>query len=122
MKTATLGGILMIAGGCSEEMKAKEAVRLLLSDPASAEFIDVATNEKATCGSVNARNRLGGYVGYQPFIYADEEARIGYDVTFIKRFNQLCPYESGTTFRAKVWENMRVSGEELRRLLDMEPQ
>lgn len=45
-------------------------------DPDSAQFASLHYLHKATgddrsriCGWVNAKNRLGGYVGYQPFFY-----------------------------------------------------
>lgn len=50
----------LIAGG-------KQAVRDLLRDPESAIFEDVRQVGYTTCGTVNARNAYGGYVGRKPF-------------------------------------------------------
>lgn len=82
-------GIIFAAGvlvGCgqSDESKdqldsiarvrvAKEGVQKNLVDPNSAEFRDVhvyknGTNGKIVCGYVNAKNRLGGFTGYEEFI------------------------------------------------------
>ena len=45
-------------------------VRARLSDPESARFRDVSFNraKRAGCGWVNAKNRMGGYVGNTHFI------------------------------------------------------
>jgi hypothetical protein len=50
---------------------AKRNVREHLVDPSSAQFESVRENPKtgAVCGFVNAKNRMGGYVGATPFVY-----------------------------------------------------
>jgi len=41
-----------------------------LRDPHSAEFSDVYANSKGiVCGSVNAKNGFGGYIGFSAFWY-----------------------------------------------------
>lgn len=55
--------------------KGKNAVLEKLKDAESAEFRDVRFSVGAdkipmTCGKINAKNSLGGYVGYQRFISA----------------------------------------------------
>ncbi|WP_148280125.1 hypothetical protein [Rubrivivax gelatinosus] len=52
------------------EAEVKEAVRQLLTDPESAQFRDMERNSKtgAWCGTVNSKNRLGGYVGFNRFV------------------------------------------------------
>jgi hypothetical protein len=47
------------------------AVTYEFFDPASATFRElIATdNGRQICGYVNAKNRFGGYVGFQPFLY-----------------------------------------------------
>lgn len=52
---------------------AKENMRKNLVDPSSAEFKDVhvyknGSSGKIVCGYVNAKNRFGGYTGYEEFI------------------------------------------------------
>lgn len=48
-------------------------VSATLSDPDSAQFRDLKLyttglpHQSALCGEVNAKNRLGGYVGFRPF-------------------------------------------------------
>lgn len=51
----------------------KQAVKSRLNDPDSAQFGDVVYVKKqggvaAACGSVNAKNKLGGYVGAKKFV------------------------------------------------------
>ncbi len=61
----------------------KDAVVSTLRDPGSAEFRNLTHRRSqgglsVTCGEVNARNALGGYVGYRPFITAGKP-----DLTYI---------------------------------------
>jgi hypothetical protein len=57
--------------GCSpNERAAEDAVKQLLNDPDSAKFTKVVVNPDGNvCGMVNAKNRMGGYVGETPFFY-----------------------------------------------------
>lgn len=58
--------------------QAHEQVRSQLVDPSSAKFGDIVISKKSKsiCGSVNARNRMGGYTGFTSFIlFADGELR-----------------------------------------------
>ena len=42
----------------------------MLFDPQSAEFRNEQTsNEGSVCGEVNAKNRMGGYVGFSRYVY-----------------------------------------------------
>jgi hypothetical protein len=54
--------------------RAKKDVLQKLNDPGSARFDDVVVREKNgltyVCGRVNAKNRLGGYDGFKPFLYS----------------------------------------------------
>lgn len=56
---------------CGAQNEAKEAVKKLLNDPDSAQFSDLqdGKNKGDVCGAVNAKNRMGGYVGKTPFFY-----------------------------------------------------
>jgi len=53
----------------SEEVfsRLREILKRNLKDPASATFQSEALNDDSYCGEVNARNALGGYVGYRRF-------------------------------------------------------
>lgn len=58
--------------------KAMEKIRSQLVDPSSAEFrnLRVVKGRKGidmVCGEVNAKNKLGGYVGFKDFYFEDEE-------------------------------------------------
>jgi hypothetical protein len=50
---------------------AKEAIRGTLKDPDSALFRNVKfySFTGATCGQFNAKNSMGGYVGYRKFVF-----------------------------------------------------
>jgi hypothetical protein len=58
-----------ILTGCGVESDAKKAVKTLLNDPGSAEFSNLTKHKDNACGLVNAKNRMGGYVGNTPFFY-----------------------------------------------------
>lgn len=53
-------------------LASKEAVKVNLKDPSSAEFKNIRLvkylNGHVVCGSVNAKNSFGGYTGFTPFI------------------------------------------------------
>jgi hypothetical protein len=98
-----LGGavaLLLVAGRMYQGSDAqliddsKAAMRASLFDPTSATFEDLRVvkhdqDRRIVCGSVNAKNRLGGYVGRRPFlyngyaavIYGDAETSTEVDVT-----------------------------------------
>jgi hypothetical protein len=59
-----------LLAGCSNQ-EAQEAVKKLLNDPESARFSEVKAGKQQgdVCGMVNAKNRMGGYVGDTPFFY-----------------------------------------------------
>lgn len=58
---------------CTKYQKAEDAVKNLLNDPGSAQFSDMqeGVSSDTVCGMVNAKNRMGGYVGKTPFFYND---------------------------------------------------
>lgn len=57
--------------GCGPQSEAKNAVKKLLNDPDSAQFSDMTPGKSDgdMCGYVNAKNRMGGYVGKTPFFF-----------------------------------------------------
>lgn len=69
----SMTAISMILAGCGYG-DAKTAVKSLLNDPESAQFSEVVEGSYSgdVCGKVNARNRMGGYVGATPFFYLKE--------------------------------------------------
>ena len=75
-----IASLLALAGCGGEKLaieEAKKAVRVGLSDPASAEFADVYVvpygkdddggESYVVCGKFNAKNQFGGYAGYVRF-------------------------------------------------------
>lgn len=77
---------------------AMSAVKRKLADDRSARFRDVSvviqdSGTKAVCGEVNAKNRAGGYIGYQHFISAgtDEFTWLEEEMPdFASAWNQIC--------------------------------
>jgi hypothetical protein len=82
-----LAGAAAILSGCSlvegkvEEDHARKAVLEILADPESARFRNLRPSTVTTlqgprvrsiCGEVNAKNPMGGYVGFQSFVYVVE--------------------------------------------------
>lgn len=60
----------LTACGNSNIDDAKNAVKMRLTDPSSAEFSQVTVFDgDVVCGSVNAKNQMGGYTGKNVFIY-----------------------------------------------------
>lgn len=58
-------------GACTNDNAAKDAVKAVLNDPDSAKFgtLQAGNQPGDVCGFVNAKNRMGGYVGETPFVY-----------------------------------------------------
>lgn len=107
--------VVSLLAACGQSSTAKDKVRVLLSDPSSATFIDIESNEVATCGSVNGKNLMGAYVGYRPFIVVNETAEIGeaVDPQFAERFFKICPYQAGATYRAQIMNGLKESTKNL---------
>lgn len=60
--------------------KAFDALDAVLVDGYSARFRSVRANSSVVCGEINARNRMGGMAGWQPFVVVimeDANAFIG---------------------------------------------
>ncbi len=69
-------------------------------DPASSQFYSLGyqiaqgkIEKKTVCGYVNAKNRMGGYVGIEPFFYNTETS----EVTFLP--TELKPQATETFFQ-----------------------
>lgn len=50
------------------ERKAKRSVSELLIDPTTADFRNVVVMKSAVCGEVNAKNKMGAFVGFSRFV------------------------------------------------------
>jgi hypothetical protein len=104
-KTAILLACCALLAGCDPRTnEAHKAVADMLIDPASAQFRNDAYNSKTetTCGEVNAKNRMGGYIGFGPYVH------MNLGVTYISSgppdfeeyFRDSRPYSEYTTRRA----------------------
>lgn len=61
---------------------AKASVENILTDPFSAKFKNVESfADGVVCGQVNAKNKMGGYVGFKDFIYNGISNGVELDVT-----------------------------------------
>ncbi|EJL32223.1 hypothetical protein PMI01_02603 [Caulobacter sp. AP07] len=78
---------------------ALESVRNTLADPESALFKNVwavrgqiadAPPTTFACGTVNAKNGFGGYVGYMPFVAVGSTVLTPQDGIFERVFRQVC--------------------------------
>lgn len=74
--------VLIVASIAATDLhEAKELVAAQMLDPESARFRNAALYSDADgflslCGDVNAKNRLGGYVGFRPFVYHVDSASL----------------------------------------------
>jgi len=66
--------MILTACGNKDIAVVKELIEAELSDPSSAQYRDVvAFSEGVVCGEVNSKTQLGGYVGFQRFLYVDRQ-------------------------------------------------
>lgn len=86
--------------------KAKKAVLAKLVDPDSARFDNLRYVETPTgqfvCGTVNARNRMGGYNGPAPFVHKADAG-----LTHILGDN-IAIYEAGKAIVEPCFPSMRI--------------
>ena len=70
----------LTACGAEEDLitSAKAAVTKKLNDPSSAQFADIRlvkiNGQEFVCGRINARNRMGGYDGFKPFLFTPSKS------------------------------------------------
>jgi hypothetical protein len=78
---AVLALLVWVSVDSSEVRAAKRALEDSLIDVDSVQYRNVRTySEGVVCGEVNAKNRLGGYAGYQLFVFnGDEDGEIVVD-------------------------------------------
>lgn len=94
MKTAFHGVALLVVagvtlGGC--QSKVEEAVKNELIDGASAKFEDVkqcSGDKSIYAGQVNAKNRMGAYVGFKPFFYDGSVVSFAENDKFLELMNR----------------------------------
>ena len=63
---------------------AKDVIQGGLNDPDSAKFrhVFISPKGRAVCGEVNAKNKMGGYVGFKRFIVARDQTGMEDDDTY----------------------------------------
>ncbi len=73
---STMSGCSLVTGAANGDA-ARAAISSMLTDPESAQFKDLEATGPCMTGFVNARNRMGGYVGFQPFYYRTDTGEAG---------------------------------------------
>ena len=63
----------------ADEAAALAVLRERLFDADSAKFRNVQHSARMTCGEVNAKNKMGGYIGFKKFIVVDKLAVVETD-------------------------------------------
>lgn len=98
---ALVVGAFLVGCGKSQIEQAQELVKNTLTDPLSATFKDVelhsVAGKSAVCGHVNAKNQMGGYVGFRRFIVAEDAVTIMSEDNasdFAGRYLELCDYKT----------------------------
>ena len=68
--SAIFSGLMGCKGYEPDTPAAKKIIESSLVDPESVQYRDVRRYTDGTvCGHYNAKNRMGGYTGFEPFIY-----------------------------------------------------
>lgn len=72
------GLIGLMLCGCSNPYfdEAQKAVEAHLTDPGSAQFRNLREGKYDVCGEFNAKNVLGGYVGFKPFAWSIKAGKV----------------------------------------------
>jgi hypothetical protein len=95
--------VTVILAGCGKSAveDAHELVKSVLTDPESAAFegeqVHANGSKLAVCGKVNAKNKMGGYVGFQRYIVADGAVTIMTEenaADFAGKYLELCDYKT----------------------------
>ena len=82
--TALIMAILVSGCGNKNIEAAKKSIEERLLDPSSVQYRNVkAYSENVVCGEVNGKNTMGGYVGYKPFIYKQDDINLDVSLTEI---------------------------------------
>lgn len=85
INTFSLIAILLLSGCGNKNIEtAKRSIEERLLDPSSVQYRNVkAYSENVVCGEVNGKNTMGGYVGYKPFIYKQNDINLDVSSTEI---------------------------------------
>ncbi|MFA7282541.1 MAG: hypothetical protein WC100_20835 [Sterolibacterium sp.] len=100
-----------------EEQEAIQYVRKSLSDPDNAQFRNIRSTKwyfakDIVCGEVNSKNVLGGYSGYEYFIYSQQHVLLASD-----RMNLEFESSDGNLTRSCIKNVYRMMGKEIPSLL-----
>ncbi len=63
-----IAGVIWYVGVYWPKQQALQAVADTMIDPWSAQFRNVRLSGSSYCGEVNAKNRMGAYTGFSPFL------------------------------------------------------
>lgn len=104
MRTRVFGLLVVLLSGCNSETgRVEDLVRENLKDPTSAQFKEIRKSKdgKYFCGEVNAKNSMGGYIGFTEFAVGPMDSSYP-DVSFeinavIDRCHDLPPIEVHAT-------------------------
>lgn len=93
----------------SREDVLKKRVAETLTDPLSAQFRNtkLSPDQKFLCGEINAKNKMGGYVGFRPFAVSDDFDYIVDENYIGLKFMLAEPAKAAENFLMK---NIRQSG------------
>lgn len=84
-----MAGVYLLLG-CIDPPSVSQAKKLIeakLNDPLSVQYRDIKIYRDGTvCGEYNAKNKMGGYVGFQPFIYRGENLRLDEPEIIVKLY------------------------------------
>ena len=105
---------IALLGGCGNGKveAAKKEVESRLSDPSSAQYRNITTSSQGVvCGEVNAKNKMGGYTGFEMFVY--NAAGYGSGVDYPKKYSSkswdwFCTTPADQKERAEVYTRERT--------------
>ena len=85
MNTFLLIIVILISGWGNKNIEtAKKSIEEHLLDPSSVQYRNVKTySDNVVCGEMNGKNKMGGYVGYKPFIYKQDDINLDVSSTEI---------------------------------------
>lgn len=87
--------VVVVFSDVIDHSAARSGLETTLTDPASAQFRRVDRHGANLCGFVNARNLMGGYVGFQRFIVRKDGPPLlekpDYDGPFTIEWLRRCP-------------------------------
>jgi len=80
-----------------------------LKDPDSAKYRRVAVIRGSVCGEINAKNSMGGYVGYRRFMVVDESSAIDDDsAQFEELWGTACVKNPPKPLSPTHWSDARL--------------